>query len=241
MSVPTHKQAFAFLRPLRGRASVFTVPSRSRNSSVADFLLGCLAESRTSTMIFDTSSFYGANITTLTQSLPKDFLQQSTLFTPPEDLPLEDSMTEALTIKTGAILIDDLNALHYLLSSGTHRSGTHRLFAFIRLLSYEARTNDLYVFGTVYKADGDSAADRATKRSALRGGRSTSLNQRPLRPYHVSVRRDKGLAEQPVQHAALLRPEHVDSYVDGNGNQDEADRQEEVNHPRLRRLPSAEV
>jgi hypothetical protein len=165
MSVPTHKQAFAFLRPLRGRASVFTVPSRSRNSSVAGFLLGCLAESRTSTMIFDTSSFYGANITTLTQSLPKDFLQQSTLITPPDDLPLEDSMTGALTIKTGAILIDDLNALHYLLSSGKGKSGTHRLFAFIRLLSYEARINDLYVFGTVYMAEGDSAADRATKRS----------------------------------------------------------------------------
>jgi hypothetical protein len=165
MSVPTHKQAFAFLRPLRGRASVFTVPSRRRNSSVAGFLLGCLAESRTSTMIFDTSAFYGANITALTQSSPKDFLQQSTLITPPEDLPLEDSLTEALTIKTGAILIDDLNALHYLLSSGTRRSGTHRLFAFIRLLSYEARTNDLYVFGTVYKAEGDSGADRATKRS----------------------------------------------------------------------------
>src|ERR1039458_4598840 len=152
MSVPTHKQAFAFLRPLMGRASVFIVPSRSRNSSVASFLLGCLAESRTSTVIFDTSSFYGANISALTQSLPKDFLQQSTLITPPDDLPLEDSMTAALTIKTGAILIDDLNALHYLLSSGPRRSGTHRLFAFIRLLSYEARLNDLYVFGTVYKA-----------------------------------------------------------------------------------------
>jgi hypothetical protein len=164
MRVPTHKQAFAFLRPLRGRASVFTVPSRSRNSSVAGFLLGCLAESRTSTMIFDTSSFYGANITALTESLPRDFLQQSTLVTPSDDLPLEDSMAGALTIKTGAILIDDLNALHYLLSSGTRRSGTQRLFSFIRLLSYEAMTNDLYVFGTVYKAEGDSA-DRGTKRS----------------------------------------------------------------------------
>ncbi len=189
MSVPTHKQAFAVLRPLRGRASVFTVPSRGRNSAVARFLLGCLAESRTSTMIFDTSSFYGANIIDLTQSLPKDFLQQSTLITPPDDLPLEDSMTGVLTVKTGAILIDDLNALHYLLSSGPRRSGTHRLFAFIRLLSYEARINDLYVFGTVYKAEGDSAADRATKRSLSAAADLQIATE--ARPDHITFRCDE--------------------------------------------------
>lgn len=165
MSVPTPRQAFAFLAPLRGRASVFITPSRRRNSEVARFLLGCLAASRTHAVIFDTSSFYGANMGILTQALPKGFLQQSTLITPQDDQRLGDSITEVLATKTGAILIDDLNALHYLLSSDRLQSGTQRLFAFIRLLSYEARIDDLFVFGTVYKAEGDSAADRAAKRS----------------------------------------------------------------------------
>jgi hypothetical protein len=165
MSVPTPRQAFAFLAPLRGRVSVFITPSRRRNSGVARFLLGCLAASRTHVVIFDTSSFYGANMGILTEALPRGFLQQSTLITPQDDQRLGDSIAEVLAVKTGAILIDDLNALHYLLSSDRLQSGTQRLFAFIRLLSYEARINDLFVFGTVYKAEGDSAADRTTKRS----------------------------------------------------------------------------
>ena len=68
-------------------------------------------------------------------------------------------------MKAEAILIDDLNALHYLLSSDKQRSGIHQLFTFIRLLSYEARTDGISVFGTVYKTERDSAPERATKRS----------------------------------------------------------------------------
>jgi hypothetical protein len=33
------------------------------------------------------------------------------------------------------------------------------------LLSYEARTNNLSVFGAVYKAEGNSTTERATRRS----------------------------------------------------------------------------
>jgi len=165
MSVPTAGQAFAFLAPLRGRTSVFITPSRRRNSTVAHFLLGCLAASRMRTVIFDTSSFYATNIRALTESLPKDFLQRSVLITPQDNQRFEDSMTDVLNMKAEAILIDDLNALHYLLSSDKQRSGIHQLFTFIRLLSYEARTDGISVFGTVYKTERDSAPERATKRS----------------------------------------------------------------------------
>ena len=165
MSVPTSRQAFAFLAPLKRRASVFIVPDRRGNSRVARFLLGCLAASRTHTVIFDTSSFYGANIRTLTESLPKDFLQQSTLITPKEGHVFEDSVTEIFSTKSQAVLIDDLNAVHHLLSSDRQKSGMHSLFTFIRILSYEARIGNRYVFGTLYKTEGNSMAGRATKRS----------------------------------------------------------------------------
>jgi hypothetical protein len=165
MSVPTSRQAFAFLAPLRGRTSVFITPTRRRNSRVARFLLGCLAATRTQTVVFDTSSFYGTNIRTLTESLPKAFLQQSTIITPQDDQRIEDSITEVLAMKTEAIIIDDLNAIHYLLSPDRQKSGIHRLFTLLRLLSYEARTNNLSVFGAVYKAEGNSTTERATRRS----------------------------------------------------------------------------
>ena len=164
MSVPTSRQAFAFLAPLRGRTSVFITPNRRVNSRVARFLLGCLASCRTRTVIFDTSSFYGSNIRALTESLPKSFLQQSILATPRDSQRFEDSMTEFLALKTEAILIDDLNALHYLLSSERHKSGTYAFFTFLRILSYQARINNLSVFGTLYKA-GDDLTVAKTRRS----------------------------------------------------------------------------
>ncbi|MGA2663338.1 MAG: hypothetical protein ABSF83_00135 [Nitrososphaerales archaeon] len=165
MSVPTSGQAFAFLAPLRGKVSVFVVPGRRRNAGVARFLLGCLAASKTRTLILDTSSFYGSNVRALTRSLPVDFLRRSTLVTPRDGEGLEGSMARTLTAGgAGAVLVDDLNALHHLLSSGEQRgAGTHRAFTFLRLLSYSARDGDLLVFGTLYRAA--STAERVAKRS----------------------------------------------------------------------------
>ena len=165
MSVPTSRQAFVFLAPLRGRSSVFITPGRGRNASVVRFLMGCLAASRKRTAIFDTSSFFGTNIRTLTESLPREFLMQSTLVTPQGGQRVEDSMAELLAMKADAILIDDLNALHYLLSTDRQKPGIQRLFALIRLLSYESRINRTSVFGTVYKTESESAGERVTRRS----------------------------------------------------------------------------
>jgi hypothetical protein len=168
MSVPTSGQAFAFLTPLRRRASVFISPTRTRNLEVVRFVLGCLAVSRTPrTLMFDTSSLYGQNAQELAGSLPKDFLQRSVLILPGEHRRIEDSMADILETKADAILIDDLNSLHYLLSSGTLRSGARALFSFLRILSYDARINNTSVIGTVYRPERDFAVDRGTKRSLL--------------------------------------------------------------------------
>jgi hypothetical protein len=164
MSVPTPRQAFAFLAPLRRRTSVFIIPGRRRNSMVGRFLLGCLAASRMPASIFDTSSFYGANIGTLTDSLPRDFLQQSTLTMPGEDNPVEDSLADVLSVRSRAIIIDDLNALHHLLSADAQRGAIHTIFKLLGLLSYEARICNLSVFATVYKSERDST-EKVTKRS----------------------------------------------------------------------------
>jgi hypothetical protein len=168
MSVPTSGQAFAFLAPLRRRSSVFIAPTRKRNLEVTRFILGCLAASRTPrTVLFDTSCFYGQNIRELTRSLPREFLQRSVLIIPQDHEGLKDSMTGILETKADAILIDDLNSLHNLLSSETLRSGARALFTFLRMLSYYARINNASVIGTVYRPEMNVAADRGTKRSIL--------------------------------------------------------------------------
>jgi hypothetical protein len=197
MSVPTPRQAFAFLAPLRGKSSIFITPSRRRNFRVARFLLGCLAASRMRTVVFDTSSFYATNIRALTESLPKDFLQRSTLITPQDDRRFEDSVTDLLSTKTEAILIDDLNALHYLLSSDRQRSGIHQLFTFIRLLSYEARVENLSVFGTLYRTErGDPAHERVTRRS-LSAAADLQITTTEDGPDRISFRCSEKVAGWP--------------------------------------------
>lgn len=167
MSVPTSRQAFAFLAPLKKKASVFITPTRRRNLEVTRFVLGCLAASRNPrTIMLDTSSFYGQNAQELTKSLPRDFLQRSVLIIPLGRKGPEDSMTDILEQKANTILIDDLNSLHYLLSTQTLRSGARALFTFLRILSFYARTNNTSVIGTVYRPERDFA-ERGTKRSIL--------------------------------------------------------------------------
>lgn len=167
MSVPTSRQAFAFLAPLKRKASVFVAPTRRRNLEVTRFVLGCLVASRNArTIMFDTSSFYGQNARELTESLPRDFLQKCVLIVPQDHKRLENSMTHILESKADAILIDDLNSLHYLLSSETLRSGARTLFTFLRILSFYARTNNTSVIGTVYRTERD-LGERGTKRSIL--------------------------------------------------------------------------
>ncbi len=163
MSVPTLKQAYAFLSPLRGRSSAFLLASRRGNVAVAAFALGCLAGLKMRTVVLDTSCFYGTNIELLTEGLPKEFLERSTILTVAEDVRPEGVLTDLIAKKEAkAILIDDLNSLNALMSSGHQKSGIHELFVLIRMLSYNARINNVSVLTTVYKSQ---RADANSRRS----------------------------------------------------------------------------
>ena len=104
MSLPTRRQAYAFLEPLRSRSAIFPVTSRKTHVTLSRFILGCLAASRIRVTVLDTSCLYGVNIRKLADGLPKEFLQQSTLVHLSDDLKDEDSLTEMVTADTPAIL-----------------------------------------------------------------------------------------------------------------------------------------
>jgi len=168
MSVPTLKQAYAFLTPLKGRSSAFLVPSRKGNRAVTTFALGCLAGLRMRTIMLDTSCFYGTNIETLTEGLPREFLERSMIFTVTEDTRPEDVLSELIAKKeVKAILIDDLNSLNALMSSGGKKSGIHEVFVLIRMLSYNARINNISILTTVYmNQKGDTSSRRSLAAAA---------------------------------------------------------------------------
>jgi hypothetical protein len=165
MSLPTHRQGYSFLEPLRGKSAVFLIGDRKDNLIVSRFLLGCLTVLKVNATLFDTSCFYGVNIREITQGLSKEFLQQSTLVQFSDTSDPEDSLSDIVTMDSSAILIDDLNAILHLLSSQSRRSGIHRLATFYRVLSHEAMMNKLFLLGSIYKSKPQTTASSRHKRS----------------------------------------------------------------------------
>ena len=167
MSVPTQRQAYAFLSPLRGRSSAFLVAGREENAMVTRFALGCLAGLKTKTVMLDTSCFYGTNIQVLTEGLPREFLERTIVLTVGDDTGPEVALTELIAKKEAkAILIDDLNSLNALMSSGEQKSSIHELFVLIRILSYHARINGVSILTTVYKSQRTDANSRRSLAAA---------------------------------------------------------------------------
>jgi hypothetical protein len=115
------------------------------------------------TVMLDTSCFYGTNIGVLTERLPREFLDRTTMLTITEDSRPEDVLSVLITKKEAkAIFIDDLNSLNAMMSSGDQKSSIHEMFVLIRLLSYNARINDFSILTTVYKSQ---RADATSRRS----------------------------------------------------------------------------
>lgn len=165
MSLPTRRQAYAFLEPFRDKSTIFLVTSRKAHTTLSYFVLGCLAASRMRVAVLDTSCLYGVNIGRLASTLPKEFLQQSTLLHMSDGLEEEGLLAEMVAAEVPAILIDDLNALLQLLSSQGQRSGIHRLSTFYHVLSYNARVNKLLALGVAYRTDFAGFSNRSTRRS----------------------------------------------------------------------------
>ena len=165
MSLPTRRQAYAFLEPLRGKSVIFLIESRKANLALSQFILCCLAVSKLRVTVLDTSCLYGVNIRKLTAALPKEFLQQGSLLHLPDNLEDEDSMTEMVAAEAFATIIDDLNAVLQLLSSQGRKFGIHRLSTFFHILSYNARINRCFVLGTVYMSDYGAFPTKSTRRS----------------------------------------------------------------------------
>lgn len=165
MSLPTRRQAYALLQPLKGKSTTLIVGNRATNLAVARVVLESVAALGTPITLLDTSCFYGTNAKRLTDGLPRPLVQGTTLFYLSDEITDEKSLTKVLAAGTPALLIDDLNAVLHLLSSRGRRSGMHRLSTLYHMLSYTARLNGLLVLGTVYRSRFTGAA---TTRSSLR-------------------------------------------------------------------------
>jgi len=140
---------------------MITVKSKDDKIPIYHFVLSCLALTRTYVTIFDTSAFIATSIHQIAQHLPDPFLQRSTILVPFDDSGLSHSLAEATAADTRAFLIEDTNALLYLMAPTGDKSGLHHLSTLFHLVAYSVRINKAFVIGVVYKREADKQSTRS--------------------------------------------------------------------------------
>src|SRR5712691_3341525 len=140
MSLPTQREAEAFLTPLRSRSTVFLVDNRATDLLFSRFLLGCLVRTRNEALVADINAFYGSNARRVAPE--SDALQNISLSLPPPSFAVEPWIIDFLigAVDAAVVILDDLNTLYHLLSfDGSKRAG-NRMSFLMALTSFLART-----------------------------------------------------------------------------------------------------
>ena len=167
MSVPSYRQAKAFLSPLQNKVTVFLVDGRASHLLLARFLLNCLCTTDNRSVVLDTDAMFASNSKGLASRLNEHCLENITLWIPSLD-PTKASLVNLIFSKYDVLIVDDLNTLYHLISMGDY-SAIRELTAMTRILSYFCRENGKTAFLTVYSA-GESLKKVIGQRSLFRMG-----------------------------------------------------------------------
>src|SRR2546428_1069432 len=165
MSLPTQREAEAFLTPLRSRSTVFLLNDRETDLLCSRFLLGCLVRTRNEALVADINAFYSSNAQRIAPG--SDGLQNISLSLPPPGFAVEPWIINFLigAADPAVVILDDLNTLYHLLSfDGSKRAG-NRISFLVALTSFLARTRPQTIISKVY------ARNRAIQ-NGRRGARS---------------------------------------------------------------------
>jgi len=167
MSVPSYRQAKAFLSPLQNKATVFLVDGRESHLLLARFLLNCTCMADQRAVVLDTDAIFASNSKMLASQLNETCLKNIILRIPSRD-PTKTSLADSIFSKYDVLIVDDLNTLYHLLSMNDY-STIRELTAITRILSYYCRENRKTAFLTVYSA-GESLKKEIGQRSLFRMG-----------------------------------------------------------------------
>jgi hypothetical protein len=170
MSLPTQREAEAFLTPLRSRSTVFLLDDRATDLLFSRFLLGCLVRTRKEALVADINAFYGSNAQRIAPG--SDALQNINLALPPPGFAVEPWIVDFLigAADPAVVILDDLNTLYHLLSfDGSKRAG-NRISFLIALTSFLARTRPQTIVSKVYARNGPIQNGRRGARSLDRLG-----------------------------------------------------------------------
>jgi len=199
------------------------VAGRGALTAVTSFVLGCLAGLKMRAILFDTNYFYGTNIRILTEGLPREFLERTTILSIKEDARPSSALMDVVGKRDAkVILIDDLNSLNSLMSGAGRRPSVHQVYVLVRALSYVARTNDSWVFATIYKGQRGSLNSKRSLSAAadLEINTEAESSRITFRCNHAGIWPDKRfVATRPP----LFLGQDVDADVERNCNQKQTD------------------
>ena len=170
MSLPTQREAEAFLTPLRSRSTVFLLDNRATDLLFSRFLLSCLVRTRNEALVADINAFYSSNAQRIAPGF--DALQNINLSLPPPGFAIEPWIVDFLIggADAAVVILDDLNTLYHLLSfDGSKRAG-NRISFLIALTSFLARTRLQTIISKVYSRNRPVQNGRRGARSLDRLG-----------------------------------------------------------------------
>jgi hypothetical protein len=167
MSVPSYRQAKAFLAPLQRKVTIFLVEGRESHLILARFLLDCICITDKTATVLDTNTTYASNSVMLASNLGESCLENITLLIPSQG-PTKSALANSIFSTYDVLIVDDLNTLYHLLST-EDRSAIRELTAITKILSYFCRENGKTAFLTAYSA-GESLKREGGQRSLFRMG-----------------------------------------------------------------------
>ena len=181
-------EAAGFARPLKGRSTTFVVDGREANAAFARATLPLLVRAFGRCTVLDLDALYASGPGDVLGGLSRGESESVELLVPGPDEELEEALAQLLGgCRGGAVVVDSLNSLYHLFSTGGRGSRGRSLAYTSALLSYAARGAGTAAVFTMYRRDGGARPGRgrsisdatdAAAAATLGGGRLELKAQR---------------------------------------------------------------
>lgn len=158
----------SFVDPLLGRTATLVVDGRRTNLAFARSALFHLAREQRSCVVLDIDALYASNSDFIFTPLTDAQAQGTEVIVPGPDADMEDAILNVFgSGSEKMIIIDSLNTLFHLLSTGGRSSRGRKLSFAMACLSYVAKVEKKAVLFTMYQRERASQFGRSKNISDL--------------------------------------------------------------------------
>ncbi len=166
------------MSPLRGRTAIFLVEGRRENLDFARGVVSVLCRGGTRCTVMDVDALYSSNSDYVFASLSAEEADSVEMLVPEPDSELESGFARLLGSHPGStLIIDSLNSLYHLMSTGRTGSRNRNVGFIMAFLSFMARTDGRAVLLTMYRRErgvrlvpGKSISDLSDLTASVRVG-----------------------------------------------------------------------